>query len=184
MRKKPINDSHPGLFLILMILLALNGAKNLAGKPRPGNRKVEQKVFVEVSGAVKNPGVYGFSDSPTARELFLRSGQDQQGMSGSSDCNRRYNAGAKITVSKKGNQTSILEGRMSAFYKMTLGIPISINQQCLNGLTALPGVGPKIAAAIIAERSRRDGFDNFEEVIAVRGIGPKLMARLRPLVSL
>lgn len=184
MRKKPINESPRPLFLILMLLLALQGARNPVGRARPGNGSIEHKVFVQVSGAVKNPGVYGFSELPTASDIFLRAGHDPEELSPITGANRKYKSGEKIIVVQRGNQTRLLEGRMSAFHKMTLGIPISINQECVAGLTALPGVGPKIAAAIIAERSRRDKFRNFEEIAAVRGIGPRLMARMRPLVCL
>ncbi len=38
-------------------------------------------------------------------------------------------------------------------------------------LATLPGIGPKLASSIVADRSRRRGFRDWTEVLAVKGIG-------------
>lgn len=38
-------------------------------------------------------------------------------------------------------------------------------------LAALPGIGPKLADSILAERRRRRGFQNWAQVLALKGIG-------------
>lgn len=73
---------------------------------------------------------------------------------------------------------------MSAFYKITLGIPISLNRETVTGLTALPGVGPGLARAIIRERSRHGGFSRLEDVLAVKGVGPRLFRKIAPMLQL
>jgi competence ComEA-like helix-hairpin-helix protein len=50
-------------------------------------------------------------------------------------------------------------------------------------LDRLPGVGPSLAAAIVAERDAGGGFRRVEELDRVRGIGPALLERLRPHVD-
>jgi competence protein ComEA len=50
-------------------------------------------------------------------------------------------------------------------------------------LEGLPGVGPALAGRILAERERIGGFAQVEDLLAVRGIGPATLERLRPLVS-
>lgn len=47
-------------------------------------------------------------------------------------------------------------------------------------LDALPGIGPVLAARIVAERRRVGGFHRVEDLLAVPGIGPRLFERLRP----
>lgn len=64
----------------------------------------------------------------------------------------------------------------------TPGAPVDLNRATAVELRALPGVGPVLAAEIIAWRSRRGGFGTVEELMEVRGIGPVKMERLRPLV--
>jgi len=44
----------------------------------------------------------------------------------------------------------------------------------------LPGIGPALAARIIADRSSRGPFSTPEGLLRVRGIGPKTLDRLRP----
>ena len=50
-------------------------------------------------------------------------------------------------------------------------------------LTALPGIGPVLAGRITAWRLQRGGITRCEELLEVTGIGPVLMERLRPLVT-
>ena len=61
---------------------------------------------------------------------------------------------------------------MSAFYKITLGIPISLNRESLEGLTAVPGIGPRIGGAIVRERAKRGNFKRLDEILSIPGIGP------------
>jgi competence ComEA-like helix-hairpin-helix protein len=62
--------------------------------------------------------------------------------------------------------------------------PLDLNRATADQLEALPGIGAVKAAAILAERDSRGGFQSMEELEAVRGIGPALVAKLRPLVVL
>lgn len=50
--------------------------------------------------------------------------------------------------------------------------PIDINRIDLETLQTLKGVGPKLAAAIIAYRRDRGPFGTIDELLAVKGIGP------------
>jgi competence protein ComEA len=46
----------------------------------------------------------------------------------------------------------------------------------------LPGIGPTIAAAIVAHRERDGPFRSVDELVEVRGIGDARLADLRDLV--
>lgn len=63
----------------------------------------------------------------------------------------------------------------------TLG-PVDLNRATLQELDALPGIGPVLAGRIVAERARLGRFRSREDLFAVAGIGPRLFARLAPLV--
>ena len=73
---------------------------------------------------------------------------------------------------------------MTAFQKMTLGLHVSINLESLEGLTAVPGIGPGLAGLIIRERDNRGGFKRLDEIKSIRGIGPGLYKRVRPYLVL
>lgn len=65
---------------------------------------------------------------------------------------------------------------------LLLGQPLDLNAATLEDLQALPRVGPKTAAAILALRAERGRFAAVEDLLAVRGIGSKTLEQLRPLV--
>jgi competence protein ComEA len=60
---------------------------------------------------------------------------------------------------------------------------LELNAATHRELEALPGVGPVLAAEIVAWRSRNGGFEEVEQLLEVRGIGPARLGRLRPLVE-
>jgi competence ComEA-like helix-hairpin-helix protein len=62
-------------------------------------------------------------------------------------------------------------------------LPVDINRAGLGELARLPGVGPGMAARIIAERERRGRFDSPDALRAVLGMGPKKPAAIRELVT-
>ena len=53
------------------------------------------------------------------------------------------------------------------------------NRDDARGLEALPGVGPRMAARILAARTVRP-FTGPDDLLRVRGIGPRTLARMRP----
>ncbi|MDW7709075.1 MAG: ComEA family DNA-binding protein [Deferrisomatales bacterium] len=65
---------------------------------------------------------------------------------------------------------------------LLFGTPLDLNRATREDLEALPGVGPKTAEAILSARESAGGFDAVEDLLRVRGIGPRTLTRLRPLV--
>jgi comEA protein len=64
----------------------------------------------------------------------------------------------------------------------TSSAPLDLNRATAEELEALPGIGEVKAAAILAVRDSQGGFQSLEELETVRGIGPAVVAKLRPLV--
>lgn len=64
------------------------------------------------------------------------------------------------------------------------GGPVSLNRADAASLDTLPGVGPVLAARILAWRTEHGRFTSVDELGEVAGIGEKLLAQLRPLVTL
>ena len=63
-------------------------------------------------------------------------------------------------------------------------VVVSLNTADLSTLDTLPGVGPVLAQRIIDWRAEHGRFTSVDELGEVSGIGDKLLAQLRPRVSL
>ena len=61
--------------------------------------------------------------------------------------------------------------------------PIDVNRASAAELSLLPGVGPSLAAAIVADRESRGPFRRPQDIDRVRGIGPAILARILPHVT-
>ena len=59
--------------------------------------------------------------------------------------------------------------------------PVDLNRADSTTLVGLPGIGPALAARVLARR-RQGRFSSVEELLEVRGIGPATLERLRPRV--
>lgn len=64
-----------------------------------------------------------------------------------------------------------------------LSAALDLNRATAAELDELPGIGPVLAARIVEHRSRHGRFRRVDELLAVPGIGPKLLERLRPRVA-
>jgi competence protein ComEA len=56
---------------------------------------------------------------------------------------------------------------------------VDLNHATVEELDRLPGIGPVLAARIVAQRTERGGFRRPEDLLGVRGIGPRLYDKLR-----
>ena len=61
-------------------------------------------------------------------------------------------------------------------------LPLDLNRASAEDLEALPGIGPALAARILAARQERL-FSSIEDLERVPGIGPATLQRLRALVT-
>ena len=60
---------------------------------------------------------------------------------------------------------------------------LNVNTASSSELQALPGIGPKKADAIVTFRTANGPFRQVEDLVQVKGIGPKTLDKLRPLVT-
>ena len=62
--------------------------------------------------------------------------------------------------------------------------PVSINRASVDELQTLPGIGPAMAGRIVAFRIENGQFRKLEDLLKVKGIGPKTFEKLKSFVSL
>ena len=61
--------------------------------------------------------------------------------------------------------------------------PVRLNSASRERLRALDGIGPALSERIVEYRSTQRPFQRVRELRRVRGIGPKTLADLRPVVT-
>ncbi len=75
-------------------------------------------------------------------------------------------------------------GTSSNSASATGNLLVPVNTAPASELQKLPGIGPKLAEAIIEHRTRSGDFVRVEQLLEVKGIGPAKLGRIRPLVKL
>lgn len=177
-------DMSNGFLVLLLLLLILHFINQEHGGREAETDPSENNVFIEIGGDIRNPGVYSFHRSADLGQLIsLGGGLKSGGIDPVSVKNVSLGSGKKITVSIDDVEPRIAFQEMDAFKKLTLGIPVSVNEESEEGLTSLPGVGPGLAKAIILERRRKGGFKKVEELLSVYGIGERKYSRIAPYIT-
>ena len=171
--------------ILILILLGLHCLK-----PSPGSTSLpalpcHEPIYVQVEGEIRHPGVYAFCEEPWPEEVVLRAGGPALGCGthGPSDT-EKLGTGSKLLVTREGHSCGIEVREMSAHYKISMDIPLAVNRETQEGLTAVPGIGVKLAGAIVEERERRGGFKTVDEIAGVRGIGKTLYRKIKPHLTL
>lgn len=135
---------------------------------------------VYVTGSVKQPGVYEVPPDSRVHYAVERAGgfsamADPEGV----NLAEKLSDGAHIRVPAKGEAQANGAGNTAA---SSTG-RVDINSATVAELQTLPGVGPKTAEAIIANREAMGRFVQVDDLMRVKGIGPKRMEQLRELVT-
>lgn len=136
-------------------------------------------IWVDVSGAVKNPGVYKLENGARIFQAIEAAGgfsedADPQWLNQAAE----ISDGEKIFVyTKEETQTLKEQGISSEQEKENAEkaeeAKININQASLEELQEIPGIGEARAQAIIAYREETGGFGSIEDIQQVSGIKGK-----------
>lgn len=134
---------------------------------RPGSVTVETPaITVSVAGAVRNPGTYDLPWGARVEDLLAVAGG--------------LRTDAATSLLRPADPLSEGEAVVVPTVRTDDGDDrVSLNLADAADLERLPGIGPALAARIVAGRP----FRGVDELEAVRGIGPATMDRLRPLVA-
>lgn len=69
--------------------------------------------------------------------------------------------------------------RMKGGTLLLLGQPVNVNEADARDLMAISGIGPKTAEAIIKYRNKKGPFKSLQDLVKVRGIGRKRLAKMK-----
>ena len=156
-----------------------------AGQSPPSGREARTAgtpVVVDVSGAVKRPGVYRLTTEDRVEDALERAGGATR-RADLSVINRasKLEDGRQILVPTRGKPAPTTSA--TAATPDTPTGPVNLNTATLEQLETLDGVGPATAQKIIDYREQHGGFKSVDELDQVSGIGEKRLAALRDHVG-
>jgi len=135
----------------------------------------DQNVVVDVAGRVKHPGVYKLTAGSRAVDAVAAAGGVLPGTDLTTiNLAQHVEDGDQIIV---GVDVASPAGR-----SVSTSGKLSLNRATMQDLDALPGVGPVLAARIVAWRHAHGRFKTIEDLRKVSGVGDAKFADLRPLV--
>ncbi|MEI6633817.1 MAG: ComEA family DNA-binding protein [Chlamydiota bacterium] len=143
-------------------------------------------VAVTVMGAVSRPGEYRVARGACARDAARAAGPAADAALDALDRRVPCVGGEVVYVPRAGEGIEAQErNREEALRKIRRPArlrPVDINRASAEELAELPGVGEKLAGAVILERSRAP-FRSVEDLRRVPGIGPKKLEKIRDQVA-
>ena len=142
-----------------------------------------QTVFVDIGGAVENPGVYQVSKDTRLFQVIEMAG----GLSEDADTDHVNRAsfvedGQKIIIPVKGseNRGDMTASEVSGDTEAGL---ININYASADELKTLNGIGDVMAERIIEYRSSKP-FKSKEDIMSVDGIGSKTYEKIKDRITI
>jgi competence protein ComEA len=137
------------------------------------------KIFVHIAGSVKHPGIYQLDSGARVYEAVLAAG----GL-GTKANQMSINLARVLTDGEQLLVASTLKSVNEQFQLPTQPSLLSLNQASAKQLEDLPGVGPALAGRMVDWRTANGGFKSKEDLLNVSGIGDKLYAGIKDLVTL
>lgn len=170
---------------------------------------VEEYIYVDIKGMVKNPGIYMMNSKDRVNDVINKSGGLLKG------ANTRYtNLSKKLTdemviviyseseiedklakIDKVDEVPCLCESSISESFSISESIVdevvsedvsnglVNINTASKDKLMTLTGIGESKALAIIEYRKTNNGFKSKEELMEVSGIGESTYNKIKDLIT-
>ena len=135
----------------------------------------EVEIFVDVAGAVNNPGVYSLSGQSRVIDAIKAAGDSAPGADLSTiNLARIVSDGEQIYVDSSSTSKSYGSGKKN----VRVG-PVNLNRATKSQLDTLDGIGPVIAQRIIDYRKVNGPFLTIDDIQKVSGIGTAKFAQIK-----
>lgn len=170
-----------GMLLLLSVFVVFRGnsESNAAPEITPIT-VVEPEIFVDVTGAVNNPGVYTLKGKSRVIDAIKAAGDSAPGADLSTiNLARIVNDGEQIYV----DSTVVNAAGVRVSKSIHTG-PININRATARQLDALDGIGPVIAQRIVDYRKANGSFVTIDDLQKVSGIGAAKFAQIKAKVRI
>jgi len=183
-------------YLIVFLILVIVFGVYLIYREDKGDDKGGEdiSITVDITGAVKKPGVYTFSNGDRVIDAINKAGgltkkadldqiaQDINQASKLDDEQKIFvPAKQKTTVS---SQVASAQTSDSQTNQTIATSKINLNQASVSQLESLPGIGSVYAQRIIELRTKLGRFSSADQLLEVSGIGERTLEKILPYFSL
>jgi competence protein ComEA len=178
------------VLLILAARLLLHGGAS-ASVPVPApvvptqtTATAARAVVVDVTGAVRRPGLYRLPDGSRVADALARAGGvTPRAQVELVNLAARISDGEQVLVPRRGAPAAAAGAGRGGGGGAAAAGPVHLNSATLEQLDSLPGVGPVTAQKILDFRQEHGAFGSVDELDAIPGIGPARLEQLRELVA-
>ena len=171
------------IILLSLFLLTFYGWRHYAHYRQTGNSSLflPTELIIQVSGEVRNPGIYCFDPPVTVSETVAGAGGLLPQLNPEPGWTKVEVAHARrVHITATGDGLAGLRlGWMDVSSRLALGVPLDLNQASAPELAQVPGITQSLAKRIVEQRICLGGFSKLEDLRAVKGIGPVRLKRLQ-----
>ena len=150
-------------------------------KDEKAEKRHDEKIFVDVKGAVKHPGVFETTKDKRVRDLIEEAGGLLDDADTSTlNLSQKVKDQMIIYVLKHGEKPKqISDGGSSSSNTDVININTANKEQ----LMKISGVGKTKAEAIISYREKNGDFKKKEDITKVRGIGKATFEKIKDKIE-
>ena len=144
-----------------------------------------RSVYVYLTGCVAEPGLYELEEGSRVADVIESAGGfTEDAATNKINLARPIADGEQIDVLSNDDATDHTSSEEAPSNTGQPAGPVNINSANEAQLDTLPGVGPSVAAKIIASREAEGPFTSKEDLQRVSGIGPKKYAELEAYICI
>lgn len=149
-------------------------------KDERAENRHDEKIFVDVKGAVKHPGVFETTKDKRVKDLIEEAGGLLDDADTSTlNLSQKVKDQMVIYVLKHGEKPKQISDSSSSSNTDVININTANKEQ----LMKISGVGKTKAEAIIAHREKNGDFKKKEDITKVRGIGKSTFEKIKDKIE-
>ena len=173
-RKKLLLGLVGSLVVLYLLLTQDTGRVTVSEAQESKEVEFAGSIYVHVVGEVREPGLYELElGSRVSDAIETAGGFTPDAEQSSVNLARNLSDGEQVIIASK---SQFKQGSGSSL--------VSLNRATLEDLDTLPGVGPALASRILDYRNSIGSFSDVRQLREVSGIGEKMFAKIKDLVTL
>jgi competence protein ComEA len=136
--------------------------------------QANNSLAIEIVENDQPKGIYFVDPETSPGQLLKAAGIGQLPIN-----NFRLETGMRIMINSNSGNKNVVVAKISSAERLALGMPLDINQITEDELLLITGIGQATAEKILDLRSKLGRFRNIEQLMEIKGIKEKKLAKIR-----